>query len=351
MELRFPAKVIKGVGGIYEIRLSKESADELRSLGIEPDRGDRLCCKARGVFRHERVTLLAGDNVTVRIDAELMLADMNGSGKKDAQREKQRSEARAGVMIEEILERKNELIRPPMANLDRLFVVFAATKPEPSLTTVDKLVTIAEYRKIEPVIVVTKADLAPDDAERYAGIYKKCGFDVFVEGIGFDRSGIEDYLRSCRNDTSAFAGASGVGKSTLMNRLFPELRLATGEVSEKTLHGRHTTRQIELFPLDRQLGEDAGGYLADTPGFGMLDFAEFDFYGKDDLPYVFREFEPYIGRCRYTKCTHTKEEGCALLEAVRNGDIPAERHQSYLELYEILKSKPNYKAHKPNGKK
>ena len=177
MELRFPAKVIKGVGGIYEIRLSKESADELRSLGIEPDRGDRLCCKARGVFRHERVTLLAGDNVTVRIDAELMLADMNGSGKKDAQREKQRSEARAGVMIEEILERKDELIRPPMANLDRLFVVFAATKPEPSLTTVDKLVTIAEYKKIEPVIVVTKADLAPDAAERYAGIYKKCGFD------------------------------------------------------------------------------------------------------------------------------------------------------------------------------
>lgn len=345
MELRFSAKVVKGVGGSYEIRLSDESADELRSHGIEPDRGDRLCCKARGVFRHERVTLLPGDNVTVRIDTELMLADMSRSNEKRSQR----AEVRAGVMIEEIHERKNELIRPPMSNLDRLFAVFSAVKPEPSLATVDKLVTIAEYKHIEPVIVVTKADLAPEAAERYAAIYRKCGFDVFVEGIGYDSSGIEEYLRSHRDETSAFAGASGVGKSTLMNRLFSELKLATGEVSEKTLHGRHTTRQIELFPLNRldsRFGEDARGYLADTPGFGMLDFAEFDFYTKDDLPYVFREFGQYIGCCRYTKCTHTKEDGCAILEAVKRGDIPAERHQSYLALYETLKAKPNYKSHK-----
>ena len=226
-----------------------------------------------------------------------------------------------------------------MANLDILFVVFAAAKPEPSLLTVDKLVTVAEHKGIEPVIVVTKADLEPERAEHFAEIYRKCGFQVFVEGIGYDKSGIEEFLRGKAGMTSAFAGASGVGKSTLMNRLFPELELATGEVSEKTLHGRHTTRHIELFPLDRQFGEGAGGYLADTPGFGMLDFVQFDFYTKEDLPYVFREFSPYIGKCRYTKCSHTKEEGCAILEAVENGGIPRERHMSYLALYEELKNR------------
>ena len=207
----------------------------------------------------------------------------------------------------------------------------------------DKLSTIAEYKKIEPVIVVTKSDLAPEAAERYAEIYKKCGFTVFIEGIGVDCGEIEAFIRENADRTSAFAGASGVGKSTLMNRLFPSLGLVTGEVSPKTAHGRHTTRHIELYPLSRQLGDGAKGFLADTPGFGMLDFVQFDFYTKEDLPYVFREFEPYIGRCRYTKCTHTREEGCAVLEAVRAGEIPPERHQSYLEFYEVLKNKRIYK--------
>lgn len=337
MEQRIDAKIIKGVGGIYEIRLSADDADMLRELGIEPDRGDRICCKAKGVFRHERKILLPGDDVIVRLDTELMLADRN-----DESQKKSRDEARAGVLIEEIKPRRNELIRPPMSNLDLLFAVFAAARPEPSLLTVDKLVTVAEFKGIEPVIVVTKADLAPEKAAEYAAIYRKCGFEVFVEGIGYDKSGIEEFLRENGSKTSAFAGASGVGKSTLMNRLFPELGLATGEVSEKTLHGRHTTRHIELFPLDRQFGSGAEGYLADTPGFGMLDFVQFDFYTKDDLPLVFREFAPYIGKCRYTKCSHTKEEGCAILEAVKSGVIPAERHESYLALFEELKNKHDW---------
>ena len=336
MEIKFDAKVVKGVGGIYEIRLDRKDADKLRGYGIEPDRGDRISCKAKGVFRHERKTLLPGDDVTVRLDTGLMLAD------RQDETNKKRDEARAGVLIEEIKPRKNELIRPPMSNLDLLFVVFAAAKPEPSLITVDRLVTVAEFKGIEPVIVVTKADIAPEEAGRYAAIYKKCGFNVFIEGIGYDKSGLDDFLRANGARISAFAGASGVGKSTLMNRLFPNLGLATGEVSEKTLHGRHTTRHIELFPLDRQFGESATGYLADTPGFGMLDFVQFDFYTKDDLTDVFREFEPYISKCRYTKCTHTKEEGCAILEAVRSGEIPAERHASYLAFYDELKNKHDW---------
>ena len=335
MELKLNGKIIKGVGGNYEILLTDGGADQLRECGIEPNDGGTLYCKARGAFRHERLTLLAGDDVTLRIDTELLLASRNDELRTD--------EARAGVLIDQVSERRNELIRPPMANLDLLFIVFAAAQPEPALTTVDKLSTIAEYKKIEPVIVVTKSDLAPEAAERYAEIYKKCGFTVFIEGIGVDCGEIEAFIRENADRTSAFAGASGVGKSTLMNRLFPSLGLVTGEVSPKTAHGRHTTRHIELYPLSRQLGDGAKGFLADTPGFGMLDFVQFDFYTKEDLPYVFREFEPYIGRCRYTKCTHTREEGCAVLEAVRAGEIPPERHQSYLEFYEVLKNKRIYK--------
>ncbi len=334
MELKLGAKIIKGVGGLFVARISRADADMLRGMGVKVD-GDTLLCKARGVFRHEKLTLLVGDEVILRIDTELALASDSESQSVN----KRTDEAMAGVMIEETLPRRNELIRPPMSNLDIIFAVFAAAKPAPALSTVDKLITIAEYKEIEPVVVITKADLAPDDAERYAEIYRKCGFKVFVEGLGIDGAELEAFIRDNSNLVSVFAGASGVGKSTLMNRLFPNLGLATGEVSRKTQHGRHTTRHTELYPLDRQFGEGACGYIADTPGFGMLDFVQFDFYTKADLPYVFREFEPYIGSCRYTKCTHTKEDGCALLEAIKSGEVPAERHKSYLEFYEVLKNK------------
>ena len=138
---------------------------------------------------------------------------------------------------------------------------------------------------------------------------------------------------------AAFAGASGVGKSTLLNRLFPELHLETGEISHRIERGKNTTRQVSLYPLSNE--EDCG-YLADTPGFTMLDFERFDFFDKEALPQTFREFVPYIGECRYTKCSHTKEEGCAILAAVKNGKIPPSRHQSFLSLYEVLKKKTKW---------
>ncbi|MCI8387282.1 MAG: ribosome small subunit-dependent GTPase A [Clostridiales bacterium] len=349
MILRLNGKIIKGVGGSYQIRLCADGAQRLRECGIDcvaqndsdsASPKETLYCRARGVFRHEKLTLLAGDEVALRIDTELLLASQNDSAQT---RGKGKDEVSGGVLIDEVFERRNELIRPPMSNLDIMFVVFSAAKPEPALTTVDKLVTIAEYKHIEPVIVITKADLDLAAAERYADIYKKCGFEVFIIGKDSPVDEIMGYINAHSDKTSAFAGASGVGKSTLMNRLFPSLGLVTGEVSPKTAHGRHTTRHIELYPLSYQI-EGATGYLADTPGFGMLDFVQFDFYTKDDLLYVFREFEPYIGKCRYTKCTHTKEEGCAILEAVENCEIPKERHQSYLEFYEVLKSRKNYKS-------
>ena len=337
MELKINGKIVRGVGGLYEVRISVQDADTLRSEGLKLD-GDTVLCKARGVFRHEKLTLLVGDEVLLRIDTELAAAsDADGRTAR-----KKTDEAMGGVMVEESYQRRNELIRPPMSNIDIIFVVFAAAKPEPAIQTVDKLITIAEYKEIEPVIIITKADLAPDVAQHYADIYRKCGFNVFIEGLGIDSSELEAFIKENSDKVSVFAGASGVGKSTLMNRLFPSLGLATGEISEKTQRGRHTTRHTELYPLDRQFGDGASGYIADTPGFGMLDFVQFDFYSKQDLPYVFREFEPYIGCCRYTKCTHTKEDGCAVLEGVRAGEIPAERHKSYLEFYEVLKNKHDW---------
>ncbi len=334
MELKLNGKIVKGVGGIYAIRVSANDADVLTKNGVKLE-GDTLFCRARGAFRHEKLTLLVGDEVVLRVDTELASVSAADSRDKRAGRD----EAQGGVMIEEMLPRGSELIRPPMSNLDIIFAVVAAAKPDPVQSTLDKLITIAEYKKITPVIIITKADLAPEVAQTYAELYNKCGFTVFVEGFGIDDAPLETYIRDNADKTLAFAGASGVGKSTLLNRLFPSLELQTGEVSEKTQRGRHTTRHIELYPLDRQFGDAAHGYIADTPGFGMLDFVQFDFYTKADLPYVFREFDNYIGECKYIKCTHTKEDGCAILEAVKRGDIPAERHKSYLEFYEVLKNK------------
>ena len=159
---------------------------------------------------------------------------------------------------------------------------------------------------------------------------------VTLEGVDEIRSFIDSELRS---STAAFAGASGIGKSTLMNALFPNLKLSTSEISQKIERGRHTTRQVELFPLSDEVD---CGYLADTPGFSMLDFERFDFFSLEDLPLTFREFEDRIGQCRYTKCSHTKEDGCAILEAVRCGDIPRSRHDSFLELYATLKAKKKW---------
>lgn len=243
-----------------------------------------------------------------------------------------------GLSIDAREERKNALIRPPMANLDRLFVTLSVVSPAPLPETVDKLICIAEYNSIAPTVVLTKCDLAPDDAETYADIYRRAGYSVFLTGLGMEEgtAALLAEITASPGTVSAFSGASGVGKSTLLNRLFPGLGLETGEISHRIERGKNTTRQVTLFPLE------GGAYLADTPGFTMLDFERFDFFDKEALPTTFREFLPYIGECRYTKCTHTKEEGCAILNAVRSGEIPRSRHDSFLAMYEVLKKKTKW---------
>ncbi len=304
-------KIIGVSGGLYKI---KTENDEI------------VFCRAKGAFRHSGLTPLVGDNVKLRFDGVTVKSDESGGG----------------VVIEEVLERKNALIRPPMANLDCMFVSMASASPAPILPTVDKLIAIAEHNSIEPYIVIEKCELDPEKATEIRNIYELGGFKVFavscVTGEGIDE--LRDFIYSeLTGKTSAFSGASGVGKSTLMNMLFPSLSLETGNISRKIERGKHTTRSVELYSLEKD-GKTV--YIADTPGFSMLDFKNFDFFGKDDLPYTFREFVPLIGQCRYTKCSHTKEDGCAILEEIKNGKIAKSRHDSFLEIYSILKDKKEW---------
>lgn len=331
MEYRTYGKILKGVGGLYKVKLcGEEEHREKYPDTLSPLAGKTVYSHAGGVLRHNNTVPLPGDN------AEIIYTDRSKAADSASA---EGGEKNCDIRISEIVDRRNALIRPPLANLDVLFVTMAAASPSPVLTTVDKLTAIAEHNDIEPVIIVGKRDLSPDFAEEIKSVYEKCGFCVFTlsakDGDGTD--GVSEYIKeSLKGKTAAFAGASGVGKSTLINRLFPTLALKTNTVSEKILRGKHTTRHVELFPLS---DDDGCGYIADTPGFSLIDFEHFDFFDKEDLAYNMREFRPYIGKCRYTKCSHTKEEGCAVTEAVREGKIPASRHNSFVEIYTSLKSK------------
>lgn len=318
MQYEESGKLIRGVGGLYEVVLDS---------GDSPCSGGRILTRAKGTFRHEGMTPLVGDRVRVRFDDSAQPREGNRT-----------STDGGGAVIEEIMPRRNALIRPPMANLDYLFITFAAAHPAPALETVDKLISIAEFNGIEPVPVIGKRDIDPVAADKLAEIYTKAGFSTFTLSAesGQGVAELRDFLNSrIAGKTAAFAGASGVGKSTLLNALFPSLQLATGEISRRIERGRHTTRRVELYPLDGV--ENA--YVADTPGFSMLDFVRFDFFNREDLAGTMREFAPYIGECRYTKCTHTREQGCAILEAVQRGSIPPTRHAGFLAMYEALKNK------------
>ena len=292
--------VVKGLGGLFEVLTSE----------------GRIVCRARGTLKRDEEKVLIGDRVELdRPDGEYVIARVS--------------------------ERKNALIRPPISNLDALYCVIAAARPAPALETLDKLLAIAENKSIRSAIVVTKTDGDPEAAETYAALYRKVGYPVFlvssVSGEGIDRLKSDLSAQLKTGGTAAFAGASGVGKSTLLNRLLPGVSLETGEISRRVERGRHTTRHVELFP-------EGGGFVADTPGFSMLDFARFDFFSLSELFDAFPEFAAYRGKCRYADCTHTGEgpDECAVARAVRDGVIPRSRHDSYRALFATLKSKPDW---------
>ena len=298
----------------------KEKGRVVRALGgsftVEMPSGECYTCPAKGILKRNDGKLLVGDEVRLRASED----------------------GREEYVVSEILSRKNALIRPPLANVTYLLLALSGAYPAPTLSTVDKLLCICAHEGITPVLAVTKQDIAPLEGEEIATLYKKAGYPVFTvasptgEGIDELRDYLEDALRE--GGIAAFAGASGVGKSTLLSALFPSLDLETGTLSEKTERGRHTTRHVELFPF-------SGGYVADTPGFSLLDFEHFDFFGLEDLLSTFPDFLPYADGCRYDDCSHTKEEGCAVLRAIEEGQVAKSRHETYLLLYTVLKAKKN----------
>ncbi len=280
----------KGIGGFYYVEAADGSITE---------------CRARGIFRKNGITPVAGDHVAFRVSPE------DGAG-----------------FVEEIHPRKNYLVRPPVANIDQLFIIASVRDPSPSTLIIDKTIAAAENKGIEPVVIATKTDLESPDP--LAEIYRTAGIPFYA--VSSETGEGVDAIRALLcGKISAFTGNSGVGKSSLLNRIDSRFSLQTGETSRKLGRGRHTTRQVELLPLE------GGGYVADTPGFSTMDLERYELIRKEDLPHCFREFAEYIPECRFQSCSHTCEKGCAVLEAVREGKIHRSRHESYVAMYQEVK--------------
>lgn len=275
--------ILKCLGGLYTV----ESPDGI----IE--------CKARGIFRKKGISPSVGDNVIVE----------NG-------------------VISEIGERKNFLIRPPLANLDQIIFIVSTVSPAPNFLILDKFIAIAEYKNIEPVIIVTKIDLG--DSKPVKEVYSSIGIKI-LEADYNSQSSIQAVRELLRDKISAFTGNSGAGKSTLLNAVDPDLNIPTGEISKKLGRGRHTTRHAELYKLKD------GGYIADTPGFSTFETNRYDIIRKEELAGCFREFTDYTENCLFRDCSHTCEKGCAVVEAVADGIIPKIRHESYCAMYDEAK--------------
>lgn len=269
---------------------------------VESD-GEILECKAKGAFRKSGNSPVVGDRVEVEI-------------KKDGYHS-----------LNTILPRKNHLTRPPLANLDRLFIVVSAVRPEPNTLVIDKLTAAATAIDVEPVIVFSKTDISPV-SDLYE-TYRKAGFNCIVYS-DVTKEGVDEVKALLEGKTSAFIGNSGVGKSTLLNNILPDLGLKTADISDKLGRGRHTTRTVELFKLQ-------SGFIADTPGFSTVDLIRYSLNNKDELMHCFPEFEEFLGQCMFTSCSHTCEKGCRVLEAVEKGDISRSRHISYKLMFEELK--------------
>ena len=280
--------IIKGIGGFYYI----EAAGEIYE------------CKARGAFRKKKISPLAGDKVTITVR----------EGKENT--------------IDEIKERKNILQRPPEAKIDTLIIVSSVKEPVPSLLVIDKLTAIAVDKGIKPCGVFSKSDLG--DTAELEEVYKKAGIEV-ASVCCKTGEGVDKVKRMIGSGITVFTGNTGVGKSSLLNCIDERFSLATGEISDKLGRGRHTTREVTLY----RVGE---GYVADTPGFSSLDIQETsDIIVKENLPFCFPEFEEYLGRCKFSSCSHTVEKGCLVLEALRMGDIHPNRHENYVSMYNDVK--------------
>ncbi len=275
------------------------------------DDGSRLItCRGRGKFRHEKQTPLVGDRVR--------FTPLEGD--KGA--------------LDEILPRKNEFWRPAVANIDQLVIIASQAIPVTDPFLIDRVISIADTRNCACIVCINKCDL--ESGEELAEIYSKAGFPT-LRVSAETGEGIEELRAMISGKVSAFTGNSGVGKSSILNALEPGIALKTGDVSEKLGRGRHTTRHVELFRLS------CGAVVADTPGFSSFDTDRGEeIQRKEVLQHAFREFRPYLGQCQFQNCAHIKEKGCAVLAAVKAGEIVPSRHQSYIRLYEQAKAIPDW---------
>ena len=271
---------------------------------VTTEAGETLTCRARGKFRKEGLSPLVGDRVAVR---EL------GGGE---------------GYVEEILPRRNAFQRPAVANIDQMVIVASGAIPVTDPFLIDRMSAVAALKDCGVVLLLNKCDLDP--AEELFRIYTAAGFPT-LRVSAETGEGMAELEGLLAGKLSAFTGNSGVGKSSILNRLDPRFALKVGEVSQALGRGRHTTRHVELFRLPN------GAEIMDTPGFSSFEAEELNWELKQHLPETFPEFRPYLGQCRFVGCSHTKEKGCAVLEALRRGDIQESRHQSYLRLYEELK--------------
>ncbi len=279
--------LMKSIGGFYYVRCDSKEYE----------------CKARGSFRKSGNSPVVGDKVVISVPEE------------------------GFASIEEIKPRINKLKRPALANIDTLVIVCSTVDPEPNFTVIDKMTAAAVNNNIIPAIVVSKNDLK--SGERIAEIYRNSEFPVFLCSPD-DTEDVNRLKAFLKGKVSAFTGNSGVGKSTLINRIFPELELQTGQISRKLGRGKHTTRVVELFEID-------GCFVADTPGFSTVDLQRYEMIDKTQLQYCFPEFEKYLGECQFTSCSHTCEKGCRILQAVKDGEIEPSRHKSYVAMFNEVK--------------
>lgn len=289
-------KIMKGIAGFYYVGVAESGVYE---------------CKAKGIFRKDKIKPLVGDDVEIEVLNE---------------------EEKLGNIVK-ILPRRSELIRPAVANIDQTLVIFAAREPKPNLSLLDRFLVIMEKQDVPVIICFNKQDLCDEEeVGRLKEIYEACGYPVVLASAK-QGEGIEEIKSRLRGKTTTVAGPSGVGKSSLTNLLQNEVQMETGEISKKLGRGRHTTRHSQII----QIEEDT--WLYDTPGFTSFYVEEIE---KEELRFYFREFSKYEGTCRFQGCTHTHEPGCMVKNALEEGKISKERYENYLELYGELKEKRRY---------